>query len=392
MKAIALRAPGRFITVLERSQLLTETGALISLQPNASKILTAWGVDDFLKKYGPTVDDGFRFFDQDGKLQREIKFQHSEFGADRVLYHRQDLHQGLLEAAKSDTLPGEPVQIRIGSPVQGCDPENGTVTLAEGELLKADLIIGADGVRSVVRTTVVGKPWPAVPTGLSAYRLLIPTSDMMDLHIPEDSLDPRKPLTTFLFARDRRVIMGPGRGGKVFGIVALVPDSKMQENSSDDSWVTGGSVDALLAAFQDFPDWLLRIFKRAPDHALWQLRDIEPLPTWVRGNTILIGDAAHAMLPTQGQGASQSIEDGEALKAYLADLGDQPAREDIEGALESVFQSRYDRASYIQQVSRDQAKPPAEQAIKFNPLEFTKYNCDYNGAKEWVARSTKVIA
>lgn len=65
----------------------------------------------------------------------------------------------------------------------------------------------------------------------------------------------------------------------------------------------------LLEKFKEFPDWCKRLFKHSPELGLWQLRDLDPLDTWTNGRAIIIGDASHAMLPTQGQGASQSIED-----------------------------------------------------------------------------------
>lgn len=66
---------------------------------------------------------------------------------------------------------------------------------------------------------------------------------------------------------------------------------------------------SLLTSFEQFPDWCKRLFKHSPELGLWQLRDLDPLETWINSRTIIIGDASHAMLPTQGQGASQSIED-----------------------------------------------------------------------------------
>lgn len=368
--------------------MLRETGALISLQPNASKIVSSWGIDQFLEPFGPMVDRAFRMFDQTGKLVREAQLDTSEFGADRILYHRQDLHAALRNAATSQHLPGRPAEILSAHAVKKCDPDEGIVTLDDGEILQADIVIGADGIHSVLRTAILGEDSSAIPTGISAYRMLVPM-EYLDFDIPKDILDPSRPVTTMVVGYDRRVIMGPGRGGTVFGIVALVPDIHMNETSSSDSWVTEGSLEALLSSFKGFPDWLLEIFKRAPDHALWQLRDIDPLPRWVQGRGIVVGDAAHAMLPTQGQGASQSFEDAEALKAFLEDLPARPSKEQISEVLAKVFEARYDRASLIQRYSRQQAKPGTDgesTEVKLDPVQFMKYNCDYNGAKDWMKR------
>ncbi|CAH0021525.1 unnamed protein product [Clonostachys rhizophaga] len=387
--AISLRSPRRSIIVLEKSQMLKETGALISLQPNASKIVSTWGIDSFLAPSGPMVDKAFRLFDKTGKLEREMKLDFAEFGADRILYHRQDLHTALKNAATSPDLPGKPAEIRTASAVTGCDADEGTVTINGNEKIDADIIIGADGIRSVVRKFLVGDGFDAIPTGISAYRMLVPIEALKGIQIPEGAFEPAEAVTTMIVGHDRRVIMGPGRNSTVFGIVALVPDSLTQGQSSPDSWVNDGSIGAVLDAFQDFPSWLLEIFKRAPEHALWQLRDIDPLPTWVQGRTLLIGDAAHAMLPTQGQGASQAIEDAEALDAFLGDLPDKATKEDVNKVLVRVFESRFGRASLIQRYSREQARPGTDgdsKKVKLDPGEFMKFNCDYSGAKDWMNR------
>ncbi|KAI8650571.1 hypothetical protein NCS57_01391200 [Fusarium keratoplasticum] len=388
--AIALRHLNRRITVLERSRMLREVGALLSLQPNASKIVSKWNLDSFLQRTEPLIDGGFRIFDADGKCVRELAFETSQFGADRILYHRQDLQAALGDAATSEHLPGKPADIRTASQVVSVDCEEGIITLESGEEIHGDVIIGADGIHSVVRTAVLGEERGALPTGTSAYRMLIPIEKLEGISTPEKLLDARDPYTTMIMGHDRRVIMGPGRGGKLYGIVALVPDEKLSEKSSD-SWVSPGSIEKLLEAYSDFPSWLHDIFRASPDVALWQLRDIDPLPHWVRGRAILIGDAAHAMLPTQGQGASQSIEDAEALQAFLADV---QSRGEVGAALNRVFDVRYERASLIQKFSREQAKPATDGAsreVKLDPAQFLKYNCDYEGALDWEDRQKRGI-
>ncbi|KAJ9144566.1 3-hydroxybenzoate 6-hydroxylase 1 [Pleurostoma richardsiae] len=377
---IALRGANRSITILERSRMLKETGALISLQPNASKIVTQWGLDVFLKSAEPLADRGFRLFDKAGQVAREVPLSTDQFGADRVLYHRQDLHFALRDAAVSCDLPGAPVKIMTASLVVSCDPDNGLVTLDRGETLEADLLIGADGIKSVTRAAVLGKELKATPTGISAYRILVPAQSLRDIEgVPDSVKNPEPAMTSMVVGEDKRVIMGPGRGGKLFGIVALVPDDKMQEKPTDESWVRPGSKKRLLEAYADFPAWLRAIFNSAPDEGigLWQLRDFNPLPTWVRGRTIIIGDAAHAMLPTQGQGASQSIEDAEALQAFFANVQARPSKGDVQEVLEKVFRARYERVSLIQTYSRQQAQGGTAKgsiAVKLDPGQFMRYN------------------
>ncbi|TIA21358.1 monooxygenase [Aureobasidium pullulans] len=355
--AIALRQDGRSILVLEKSSMNKEVGALISLQPNASKIVNGWNMTPFLEEKKPMVDEAFRLLNVEGRLQVEMKLNTSQFGADRMLYHRQDLHNALRQAATSEDMPVSPAVIRTSSGVIGCDCDTRVVHLSNGRSVQGDVVVGADGIRSAIRDEVIkgsaSEGSKAIPTGLSAYRILVETDKLPKLDVSEDVFSLKRSATTMIVGHDKRVIMGPGRGGEMFGLVR-------------------------------------EIMSHTPNVALWQLRDIDPLTTWTKGRAILIGDAAHAMLPTQGQGASQSIEDAEALQAYLSDIGKEASCQDIQERLEAVQRARYDRASLIQAYSRLQAKPATSQdnkTVKLNPQEFMEYNCNYSGAKDWVERN-----
>ncbi|THV77571.1 monooxygenase [Aureobasidium pullulans] len=390
--AIALRQEGRSILVLEKSSMNKEVGALISLQPNASKIVNGWNMTPFLEEKKPMVDEAFRLLNVEGKLQVEMKLNTSQFGADRMLYHRQDLHDALRQAATSEDMPGSPAVIRTSSGVIGCDCDTGVVHLSNGSSVQGDVVVGADGIRSAIRDEVIkgsaSEGSKAIPTGLSAYRILVETDKLPKLDVSEDVFSLKRSATTMIVGHDKRVVMGPGRGGEMFGLVCLVPDPN--PNNEGTSWNNSAPLEEVLEAFAAFPAWVREIMSHAPDVALWQLRDIDPLTTWTKGRAILIGDAAHAMLPTQGQGASQSIEDAEALQAYLSDIGKEASGQDIQERLEAVQRARYDRASLIQAYSRLQAKPAASQdnkTVKLNPQEFMEYNCNYSGAKDWVERN-----
>jgi salicylate hydroxylase len=362
-RAIALRAPGREITILEQSSLHAEIGATISLQPNASRILTeTWKLGELLKHAKGLVDQGFRIFNTDGELVNTIPLlTKTEYGGDRVMYHRQDLHDCLKRAAISRARDGASAEIRVSSRVVSCDCQNATVTLENGEVIKGDLVIAADGIRSAMRQYVVGQVDP-VPTGLSAYRLMVP-SEVLEKEAPEfcERINPRDPFTSMVFAHSCRLIMSPCRDATLYSIVGLVPDEKMNEDpNSKQTWVSQGDINKALKAYCDFSDWIKAPFKQAKELGLWQLRDINPLPSWVNGRVILIGDAAHSMLPTQGQGASQTVEDAEALGAFFDDITGKPSPEQIEQALRSVVASRYERATLVQQYSREAAKPATD--------------------------------
>lgn len=358
--AIALRAPGRQILVLEQSKLAREIGATISLQPNASRILQhVWNVDSLQDANG-TIDQGFRIFNTAGDVVNQLPLTlKTEYGGDRVCYHRQDLHACLLRAATSTERTGPPAEVRTSSRVVSCDCKRGIVRLEDGEQLFADMIVAADGIHSELRTAVLGEVVNPIPTGFSAYRVVVPTSVLEDKAQEFCSkVNPREPITSMMMAHSCRLIMGTARQGELFSLVGLVPDEKMHEDpNKKQSWVSRGDLHQMLETYQDFPEWMKDVFRQADDLGLWQLRDLDPLKTWVKGRVILIGDAAHAMLPTQGQGASQALEDAEALGAFFEGIEQRPSAEEVAVLLQQVFKCRYERASLIQRYSREAAKP-----------------------------------
>lgn len=275
------------------------------------------------------IDKAFRVCSVDGKEQTRIDLTaKAEYGGDRVVYHRQDLHDVLKAAATAGPEADGYATIRVSSRVVSADCEAGSVELESSEVLGGfDFIIGADGIRSRVRESVLGRKMDAVPTGHAAYRMMINSKDIEGDEDISKFLDPRDSCTTMVMAHGCRLIMGPARNGDLYSIVAMVPDgmpplpccmswitdyklaSSAEDNANNNSWNTQGDMQALLESFKQFPDWCKRLFKHSSELGLWQLRDLDPLDTWTKGRVIIIGDASHAMLPTQGQGASQSIED-----------------------------------------------------------------------------------
>ncbi|KDE04368.1 hypothetical protein MVLG_05160 [Microbotryum lychnidis-dioicae p1A1 Lamole] len=384
--AIFLRSEGREIVVLEQSRMLKEVGAAISLQSNASGIFERLGLGEDLKKAGGIIDNGFQIFRTDGVRQLQVPSKReTKNGYDRILFHRVDLH-GMLKdvATREDSEKGPAATLRLGSRVASCDCEQGTISLESGEELGPfDLIIGAEGIHSKIRDSVLGEHVDPIPTGLSAYRLSIPRDNIKDLPHAYAQCT-QEPWTSMLVGQACRAIMGPCRNGELLSIVALVPDDQLHEQSTD-SWTSCGSLEHLLESFAAFPEWTKTLFSLG----LWQLRDLDPLSRWNKGRVILIGDAAHAMLPTQGQGASHSIEDAEALGAFFKGISSQPSKSEVEAVLKRVYDvrhERHERATLLQKYSRQQGKPAANSEtleVTLNPAEFHAYNVGYNGAVEW---------
>lgn len=342
---------------------------------------------ELLAKYA-TVDEGFQVYNLDGQLQMSIPLSTTaKYGAERLIFHRIDLHEALKQRATGSPYPGTPARIIVSSRAVSCDCEAGIVTLQDGSEVQGDLIIGADGIKSAMRQAVLGYEVSAQKTGHSAYRMVIPSAELANEAFTK-VVDPTKPFTTMVMGHDKRLIMGPARNGTIYSIVAMVPDETMKESSDSTSWTTPGDLKKMLETFADFPEWAKVPLKLAKEAGLWQLRDIDPLPKWHKSRVILIGDSAHAMLPTQGQGASQSIEDAEAVGSIFADDASTPR--EVERLNKLIFDCRFSRASLIQGYSRQTAKPatqPGNNRIKMNPAEFMDYNCKYDGARNWLAKA-----
>jgi salicylate hydroxylase len=124
---------------------------------------------------------------------------------------------------------------------------------------------------------------------------------------------------------------------------------------------------------------LKRGYRHAENIKLWQLRDQDPLPTYVRGRTVLIGDSAHAMTPHQGQGGTQAVEDAEAFRLFLAD---NVTSADVPSILKDFDSVRRPRASQIQ----DNTRKATEQRTPEEVFSFAKYNWTYPGVIEGLKR------
>jgi len=176
--AFCLTQAGHRVTIIESSSVIGEVGAGIQVSPNSSRLLRRWGLakhlDDIavkpegiaFRRYATGERVGFTKW---GELIEK------EYGAPYYHIHRADFHKLLYD------LVAQHVTIMLGSTITGCDPDpvSPSVTLASGKVMRADLIIGADGVKSYIQQVVSGKPIPADPTGDAAYRAIIPASLMM---------------------------------------------------------------------------------------------------------------------------------------------------------------------------------------------------------------------
>ena len=181
--AVALRQAGHSITVFEKSRFAAEVGAALLLSPNGTRVLSSIGFS-FERARGCQVTawDTIDGVTLENLASLDLEDAETRFGAPLMTVHRVDLHNELLRLATiGDSSDGPTVQLQLNSKVVRANAEEGTVLLADGRTEKADLVVAADGVNSILRGAVLEHEAPeAIPTGLSAFRFLIPTKEFVD--------------------------------------------------------------------------------------------------------------------------------------------------------------------------------------------------------------------
>lgn len=225
----------------------------------------------------------------------------------------------------------------------------------DGSHAEADIVIGFDGIKSVVREHVLppqeyGYLGPRY-SGTEAYRGMIETGALAQA-FEAAGVEPRLARVPQMYlGPDRHVLTFPVKGAELVNVVAFVTDRRATRftPAGDAPWVVETSQQQML---DDFPGWgpatrtILGLIE-APTR--WALHDIAPLPHYRRDRVLLVGDSAHAMLPHQGAGAGQALEDAYVLSELLADPRcDRSSVEDVLAAFETV---RRPRASRVQTTS-----------------------------------------
>lgn len=324
-------------TVYEQASELTEVGAGLVIAPNAARLVRRLGGATFLDEQAVCLDVGWEFRRwQDGRVlssERLTNTCRALYGEDTYTAHRADL-LGAIQAA----VPKR--NIRLGKKCVHVEIEEGRarLTFADGEVVASDVTIGADGIHSVVRSTLTSTAAPSY-SGMCAFRALVPAE-----FAPNFS---RRRAQTIWIGPDHHLVHYPVSAGRYINLVAFAPAG----GYTTESWTATATVDALLAEFDGWDERLRDVIRAAGVPGRWALLDRAPLAQWTIGRTTLLGDAAHPMFPFFAQGAAQAIEDAAVLACCLSDAPDQPER-----ALIRYEQLRRPRTTRIQLVSHSRAQ------------------------------------
>jgi salicylate hydroxylase len=328
---LALHRSGLRVDVYEQAAEFTEVGAGVSLGPNALTLLRRLGLEQELDAIAARPSGYEMRRGRDGK----VLFETHSSGPLREMKPL-TMHRGHLLKVLEGSVP--PERLHPGRRCTRVEEREGQVTVSfdDGSTAGADVVVGADGIHSTVRSMYYDDT--PVFSGTIAYRGLIPMDRLPFLNEERHHL-------TFWFGPRRHLLTFPVARGLVMNAVAFVP---ADDGWAEESWTAPGDVDALARHFDGWEASAVGVVRALDGTMRWALYDREPLPAWSVGRVALLGDAAHAMLPHQGQGAVQSIEDAFVLARCLERAG--PA--DVSDWLKLYERVRKQRAERVQQASR----------------------------------------
>ncbi|EFQ34351.1 FAD dependent oxidoreductase [Colletotrichum graminicola] len=384
--AIALRRAGHPVTIYEKSALNNEIGAAINVQTNASRPLLALGMDPVRARF-VTAKGSRRVMGDTLQPVHELDLGAvaEKYGSPWYFAHRVDLHQELKRMATADD-GGPPVTFKLRSEVTSYDPDGARFSLRDGTVVSADLVVVADGIHSGGVEAILGSANPAFPGAQDnfCYRFLIPMERVTSDPTTSELLGgPGEGVRMFL-GDGKRIVTYPCRDGEVLNCIAIFHNEV--GSSSKEDWHNSVEKSHLVGRFSDFHPSVLSLLEKADEVKQWPLLYRAPISTWRKGRMILIGDAAHPMLPHQGQGGAQAIEDGVALGVCFSNVTSGVEVPERLKVFEGIRMNRASAVTIFSNAAQDEAEKIREAASEFIPVDriptspegFYDFHFDYD--------------
>ncbi|MDB5944320.1 MAG: monooxygenase [Ramlibacter sp.] len=365
--ALSLIDRGFDVQVLEQAKELGAVGAGIQLSANATRVLYGLGLGPGLEAV--TIKPGgkcirlwstgqeWKLFDLGGEsVERH--------GAPYMMLYRPDLHKVLVDGLRQRRPDALLLDAKVIDVAQSADGVS--VLLADGRSLRADAVIGADGVHSIVRAKMIAEDKPQF-SGCIAWRGVIPIESLPESMQGTSGVNWVGP--------GAHVIHYPVHSGKLVGFTGIVE----KQGWYRESWTETGSVQECLEDFKGWHGDIHALIRQLANPLRWAMMVRDPLPNWTNNRVTLLGDAAHPTLPFLAQGAAMAIEDGCVLARAIEAYAD-----DIPSALLSYQATRIERTTKIVLGSAANTK-------RFHSTELA----DAVGAAAYIAREweeTKVRA
>jgi salicylate hydroxylase len=327
--AHALARRGIDVTVYEQAPALGEVGAGVFTYPNALRPLERMGLGPAFARVGAKVGPGSEYYRMDGTLVGKVLTTDSAGWNGMYGMHRADLLNIFANVLLASA-------VRTGHRCVGFEQDQRAayVKFDNGNIAEADIVIACDGIHSTLQKFVV-EPSPPEYSGSRAYRGLIEAKKLPNW---------RKEAHQIWMGDGKHFMVFPVRRGELLNYVGFVPTS----TETIESWSAIGDRDELAASFAGWDSRVVELLDKVETCFWWGLYDRRPLAKWTNGRLLLLGDAAHAMLPHLGQGANQGIEDGVALAIFLEGRG----ADEVSGILPQFEKFRRERTDVVQAEAR----------------------------------------
>jgi 6-hydroxynicotinate 3-monooxygenase len=334
--ALLLRQEGFGSTLYEQAPAFSRLGAGIHVGPNVMKIMRRLGLEQRMEAMGSHPDFWHSRNWNDGALLSAIPlgdYARKTYGAAYLTVHRGDFHQLMVDAVPSGG-------IQYDKRLTAIDDSGQEVLLrfADGTTAKADIVIGADGVNSVMREHMLGAEAPRY-TGYVAHRAVFPASALAKYNMAFD------PCVKWWSEDRHMMVYFVTEKQDEYYYVTGVPQAEWDMSKA---WVQS-SQEEMYEAFAGYHPMVQSLIDACSDITKWPLLERDPLPLWSRGRLVMLGDACHPMKPHMAQGAAMAIEDAAMLARCFKEVG----TEDFETTFALYRANRIERASRVQKVSHD---------------------------------------